>query len=220
MSSMTLLPTLVFPFQGVLLFPPESAPVATKSLHATPKGLIVPLMFGLRTSQVASLATKTAAENSGLDRAAQPQVLFITSATKGIGLMRKVNIATEEALAFGLHTPSHPMDRHRPSSRLQPVCSSASKLDAVNEAERCRLNGTRRTVYGVGVFSIDVDDGIITVAIRTARANACPVTSCCDRHCTAVRNTTRAATGIAKIRLAKAIHIPRRRSSDVRTYRT
>lgn len=46
MSSMTVLPTLVFPFQGVLLFPPESAPVATKSLHATPKGLIEPLMFG------------------------------------------------------------------------------------------------------------------------------------------------------------------------------
>lgn len=46
MSSMTLLPTLVFPFQGVLLFPPESAPVAIKSLHATPKGLIEPLMFG------------------------------------------------------------------------------------------------------------------------------------------------------------------------------
>ena len=46
MSSMTLLPTLVFPFQGVLLFPPESAPVATKSPHATPKGLIEPLMFG------------------------------------------------------------------------------------------------------------------------------------------------------------------------------
>ena len=46
MSSMTLLATLVFPFQGVLLFPPESAPVATKSPHATPKGLIEPLMFG------------------------------------------------------------------------------------------------------------------------------------------------------------------------------
>jgi len=46
MSSMTLLPTLVFPFQGVLLFPPESAPVATKSLHATPNGLIDPVMFG------------------------------------------------------------------------------------------------------------------------------------------------------------------------------
>lgn len=46
MSSMTLLPTLVFPFQDVLLFPPESAPVATKSSHATPKGLIEPLMFG------------------------------------------------------------------------------------------------------------------------------------------------------------------------------
>ena len=197
----------------------EKAPDADWPLYPTTLP-VLPVMFGLRTSQVASLATKTAAENSGLDRAAQPQVLFITSATKGICLMRKVNIATEEALAFGLHTPSHPMDRHRPSSQLQPVCSSASKLDAVNEAERCRLNGTRRTVYGVGVFSIDVDDGIITVAIRTARANACPVTSCCDRHCTAVRNTTRAATGIAKIRLAKAIHIPRRRSSDVRSART
>ena len=46
MSSMTLLSTLVFPFQGVLLFPPESAPVATKSPHATPNGLIDPVMFG------------------------------------------------------------------------------------------------------------------------------------------------------------------------------
>ena len=112
------------------------------------------------------------------------------------------------------------MDRPVQCSRHLSEDSSASKFDAVNEAKRCRLNGTRRTVYGVGVFSIDVDDGITTVVIRTARANASPVTSSRDRHCTAVRNATRAATGIAKIRLAKAIHIPRRRSTYVRTVRT
>ena len=112
------------------------------------------------------------------------------------------------------------MDRPVQCSRHLSEDSSASKFDAVNEAKRCRLNGTRRTVYGVGVFSIDVDDGIITVEISTARANACPIRSCAHRHCTAVRNATRAATGIAKIRLAKAIHIPRRRSTYVRSART
>lgn len=95
--------------------------------------------------------------------------------------------------------------------------SNASSFDAQEQSRRTRLNNRRRSVYVVGVFSIDVDDGITTVVIRTARANASPVTSSRDRHCTAVRNATRAATGIAKIRLAKAIHIPRRRSTYVRT---
>ena len=98
--------------------------------------------------------------------------------------------------------------------------SNASSFDAQEQSRRTRLNNRRRSVYVVGVFSIDVDDGITTVVIRTARANASPVTSSRDRHCTAVRNATRAATGIAKIRLAKAIHIPRRRSTYVRCVRT
>lgn len=46
MSSMTLLPTLVFPFHDVEDFPPESAPLAVKSAQATLNGLIDPVMFG------------------------------------------------------------------------------------------------------------------------------------------------------------------------------
>ena len=69
MSSMTLLPTLVFPFQGVLLFPPESAPVAIKSLHATPKGLIEPLMFGPNiTGEFTASSYNTAGTQKGAFR--------------------------------------------------------------------------------------------------------------------------------------------------------
>ena len=46
-------PTFVLPFHGVEDFPPESAPLAVKSAQATSNGLIAPVMFGLRTSQVA-----------------------------------------------------------------------------------------------------------------------------------------------------------------------
>lgn len=45
-------PTFVLPFHGVEDFPPESAPLAVKSEQATSNGLIAPVMFGLRTSQV------------------------------------------------------------------------------------------------------------------------------------------------------------------------
>lgn len=117
-------------------------------------------------------------------------------------------------------TPRQPTAQHQPYSLLLSGSSCASRFDAKEQSSRTRLNHRRRAVYVVGVFSIDVDDGITTVVIRTARANASPVTSSRDRHCTAVRNATRAATGIAKIRLAKAIHIPRRRSTYVRCVRT
>ena len=50
------------------------------------------------------------------------------------------------------------------------VAPSASRFDAHEQSRRTRLNHRRRAVYGVGIFSIDVDDGIIT-AIRTASLN-------------------------------------------------
>lgn len=40
-------PTFVLPFHGVEDFPPESAPLAVKSVQATSNGLIDPVMFGL-----------------------------------------------------------------------------------------------------------------------------------------------------------------------------
>ena len=46
-------PTFVLPFHGVEDFPPESAPLAVKFAQATSNGLIDPVMFGVRTSQVA-----------------------------------------------------------------------------------------------------------------------------------------------------------------------
>ena len=66
------------------------------------------------------------------------------------------------------------------------VAPSVSRLDAEEQSRRTRLNHRRRSVHRVGVFSIDVDDGIITVAIRTARANACPIRSCAHRHCAVI----------------------------------
>ena len=45
-------PTFVLPFHGVEDFPPESAPLAVKFAQATSNGLIDPVMFGVRTSQV------------------------------------------------------------------------------------------------------------------------------------------------------------------------
>ena len=52
-------PTFVLPFHGVEDFPPESAPLAVKSAQATLNGLIAPVMFGLRTSQVNSQTMTT-----------------------------------------------------------------------------------------------------------------------------------------------------------------
>lgn len=129
----------------------------------------------------------------------------------------QTKITTADTCSISTHqTQIARMVRRKQYSLRRFDWSNASRFDAHEQSRRTRLNHRRRTVYGVGVFSIDVDDGIITVEIPTARANACPIRSCAHRHCAAVRNATRAATGIAKLRLAKAIHIPRRRSTYVR----
>lgn len=78
------------------------------------------------------------------------------------------------------------MDRLALCNRRPSEDSSASRLDAEEQSRRTRLNHRRRSVGRVGGARVDVDDGIITVVIRTARANACPIRSCAHRHCAVI----------------------------------
>ena len=78
------------------------------------------------------------------------------------------------------------MDRLALCNRRPSEASSASRLDAEEQSRRTRLNHRRRSVGRVGGARVDVDDGIITVLIRTARANACPIRSCAHRHCAVI----------------------------------
>lgn len=98
----------------------------------------------------------------------------------------QTKITTADICSISTHqTQIARMVRRKQYSLRRFDWSNASRFDAHEQSRRARLNHRRRAVYGVGIFSIDVDDGIIT-AIRTARANACPIRSCAHRHCAVI----------------------------------
>ena len=94
-------------------------------------------MFGRRTSQVASL------DETAAITAVRSQPTAHIKAMRGPGrIQTKPQIS--ERLEARLCT-----ERRRPSSRLQPVCSYASKFDALDQSNRRRLYCLRRTIRAI-----------------------------------------------------------------------
>lgn len=153
---------------------PVNAPVHF-SPEVFPCSVNVPVMFGVRTSQVNLWRLLTFPS-------AHKMVPFELGQLK----TAQTKITTADICSISTHqTQIARMVRRKQYSLRRFDWSNASRFDAHEQSRRARLNHRRRAVYGVGIFSIDVDDGIIT-AIRTARANACPIRSCAHRHCAVI----------------------------------